>query len=50
MPDPDPPIRYVALALGEDRASDAFVRFLGTAAAEAILCRNGFLLTGGHSC
>lgn len=50
LPDPDPPIRYVALALGEDQASDAFVRFLGTAAAEAILCRNGFLLTGGHSC
>lgn len=50
LPDPDPPIRYVALALGEGTAPDAFVTFLHGGAADNILCRHGFRLTGGRTC
>lgn len=50
LPDPDPPIRYVALALGGKDASDAFVAFLRDGAADAILCRYGFRLAGGRAC
>jgi molybdate transport system substrate-binding protein len=50
LPDPDPPIRYVAMALGDDQASEAFVMFLRDAAAETILCRNGFRLIEGRKC
>lgn len=50
LPDPDPPIRYVAMALADDPASEAFIMFLGDAAAETILCRSGFRLIEGRKC
>jgi molybdate transport system substrate-binding protein len=50
LPEPQPPIRYVALPLGKDAQAQHFVAFLSGGPADPILCRYGFRLPEGRSC
>jgi len=50
LPEPQPPIRYVALPLGDGAQAQHFVAYLSGGPADAILCRYGFHLPEGRSC
>jgi len=50
LPDPLPPIRYVALPLGESGRAQRFVDYMAGGSADPVLCRHGFRLPEGRSC
>ena len=50
LPDPVPPIGYVALPVRNAPNVDDFMGFLVSAKAEEYLCEHGFRLTEGRAC
>ncbi len=50
LPEPMPPVRYVALPLKADPPVQRFMERLGAGRADAILCRHGFRLPEGRLC
>lgn len=50
LPDPRPPIRYLALPVGGHAEVQRFMNYLGAGQADAVLCRHGFRLPEGRAC
>lgn len=50
LPEPDPPVAYVAVQVRTGPEAQAFVDFLGSPRAEHYLCGHGFRLPGKRQC
>ncbi len=50
LADPDPPVRYVALPLGNRPEAQQFIRFLNGPAGTRIFCSHAFRLPQGRAC